>query len=171
MNSHYTTTTKPPSAPQLKLSWYDCVQLFGTLTVTFYFYILFRAFIELQDGIKIRKVVQAKNILTNFARATVTKSFQMTSGNTFITNSESLPDTRLGLLESRRVALSSHSYSNFMVLKMCNEMCSVFALPVSAITGLLAFGLPNANTVFPRIVSALDQYPPSNSVRTVCFCQ
>ena len=24
---------------------------------------------------------------------------------------------------------------------------------------------------FPRIVSALDQYPPSNSVRTVCFCQ
>ena len=27
------------------------------------------------------------------------------------------------------------------------------------------------NTVFPRIVSALDQYPPSNSVRTVCFSQ
>ena len=27
------------------------------------------------------------------------------------------------------------------------------------------------STVFPRIVSALDQYPPSNSVRTVCFWQ
>ena len=27
------------------------------------------------------------------------------------------------------------------------------------------------DTVFPRIVSALDQYPPSNSVRTVCFCR
>ena len=26
-------------------------------------------------------------------------------------------------------------------------------------------------TVFTRIVSALDQYPPSNSVRTFCFCQ
>ena len=27
------------------------------------------------------------------------------------------------------------------------------------------------STVYPRIVSALDQYPPSNRIRTVCFCQ
>ena len=45
------------------------------LTVTFYFfitvYVLARAFIQLQDGIKIRKVVLAKKIVTRFARICV----------------------------------------------------------------------------------------------------
>ena len=35
---------------------------------------------------KSEKVIQAKTIVTHFARATVTKSFQMTSGNTSITS-------------------------------------------------------------------------------------
>ena len=61
---------------------------------------------------KSEKVVQAKAIVTRFARATVTKSFQRTSGNTSITSLRKVYlDTRLTLLESRRVALSSHSYS------------------------------------------------------------
>ena len=45
-------------------------------------YLCFRAFIALQDGIKIGKIVPAKKSVTRFARATATKPFQMTSGNT-----------------------------------------------------------------------------------------
>ena len=72
------------------------------MTVTFYLYtrILFRAFIELQDGIKISKSCQEKISDTFCLR----KHF-------YHKPQESLPDTTLVLLESRRVALSSHSYS------------------------------------------------------------
>ena len=41
---------------------------------------------ELQDSIKIRKSYPGKTIETNFAIATVTKSFQMTSENTSLTS-------------------------------------------------------------------------------------
>ena len=77
--------------------------LFNSLIVTFYFYICLRAFIELQDGIKIRKLLQEKKIVTHFARDTVDLRKHFHYGP-----QESLPDTRFTLLESRRVALSSH---------------------------------------------------------------
>ena len=44
---------------------------------------VFRAFIGLQNGIKIR-IVQAKKIVIRFAGATVTKLFHMTSGKASI---------------------------------------------------------------------------------------
>ena len=59
----------------------------------------------------VKKMSWQKKVVTRFARATVTKSYQMTSGNTSMTGQESLPDIRLALFKSRRVALSCCSYS------------------------------------------------------------
>ena len=91
MNSNYITTTKPHSPQLSDFSRIKCPGMivlainFDTLTVTFYFYILFRAFTELGWCKNQEKIVQAKKNVTRFARATVKKSFQMTSGNTSIT--------------------------------------------------------------------------------------
>ena len=53
-----------------------------------------------------------KQFVIHFARATDTESFQMTSEKNFYHRlEESIPDTRLALLESRIVAISTHSYS------------------------------------------------------------
>ena len=100
------------STPQLsdftriKLSFYDCVLLLDTLTV---FYI---GAMELQGSIKIRKGYPGKKNCDKFSRATCYKVISDDLRKHFYHKpQESLPDTRLGLLESRRVALSSHSYS------------------------------------------------------------
>ena len=77
------------------------------MIATFHFYICFRAFSELQYG---RNGCPAKKIVTRFARATVTKSFQRTPGNISSTGPRKASQTPDLQLESEkvRVALSSH---------------------------------------------------------------
>ena len=77
------------------------MQLFDTLIVTFNLEHLFTEWYKNQ-----KKLSRQKKIVTRFARATVTKSFHMTSRNTSITGLRKASQT---LLES--IALSSHSYS------------------------------------------------------------
>ena len=68
------------------------------------YFILFRAFIELQDSIKIRKSCPGKKKLC-YCYKVFSDDFRK---HFYHRPQESLPDTRLGPLESRRVALSSH---------------------------------------------------------------
>ena len=66
-------------------------------------------------------------------------------------------------------------YSDMFDL-MCMYVACVYAEPILCMQHTCYMGdcvcsTRAAYTVFPRIVSALDQYPPSNSARIVCFCQ
>ena len=85
VGGHYINATKQTQ----QLTYFRLIIVLVSLRVaTRYldkFYICFREFIELQDGITNRKSCPGKKIMTRFARATVTKSFQRTSGNTTIT--------------------------------------------------------------------------------------
>ena len=74
MGGHYTNAKKQTQTVDFLVSLH--------VATTFYFNICFRPFIELQDGIKIRKSCPGKKNCDTLARATVTKSFQRTSGNT-----------------------------------------------------------------------------------------
>ena len=85
VGSHYTNATKQTQTVELVRLIIVLVSLHvatSYLDSNFYFFIWFRAFIELQDGIKLGKSCPGKKNCDKFARATVTKSFQMTSGNT-----------------------------------------------------------------------------------------
>ena len=111
---------------------------------------------------------------------TVTKSFQITSGNTSIMGpQESLPDTRLEQLESKRVALSSHINSRasrfleslLFLYKENKEICgktlgrmecSLWALPVSAMIVLLwTAGLSESGSTL--YVGLARTAPPTNT--------
>ena len=67
VGSHYINATKQTQTVALFRLIIVLVSLHvATLTVTFYFYICFRAFIELQDGIKIRRSCPGKKNCDKF---------------------------------------------------------------------------------------------------------